>query len=459
MQECAAAFVSFKTRYAAVVASQVLQSSNPMLWVTDLAPEPHDVYWSNLCIPYRQLWFRRIATLLASIVFMFLFLIPVTIVQGLTHLDQLQQMLPFLKGILKKTFVNELVTGYLPSVVLMLFMYTVPPTMMLFSAVEGSISRGGRKKSACCKVLYFTIWNVFFVNVLSGSVLSQLNVISSPKGIPIQLGKAIPTQATFFITYVLTSGWASLSSEVVQLFALICNLFNRFIRRSKDIPSKSALSFPYHTEIPKVLLFGLLGFTCSILAPLILPFLLVYFFLGYVVYRNQILNVYISKYESGGQYWPIVHNTTIFSLVLTQIIALGVFGLKRSPVASGFTIPLVICTLLFNEYCRQRFYPTFKSFSAQVLIEMDREDEQCGRMDEIHQQLNSAYCQLSQLTSHDSSKTEETHREHTRCTQDPEDMKPGLAHPTLGRHTIPGIGQVATWLSMYMASQEKNPPK
>ena len=55
-------------------------------------------------------------------------------------------------------------------------------------------------------------------------------------------------------------------------------------------------SFPYHTEVPKVLLFGLLGFTCSVLAPLILPFLLVYFFLGYVVYRNQVrsLRIYFS---------------------------------------------------------------------------------------------------------------------------------------------------------------------
>lgn len=64
--------------------------------------------------------------------------------------------------------------------------------------------------------------------------------------------------------------------------------------------------------------------------------------------------------------WPIVHNTTIFSLVLAQIIALGVFGLKESPVASGFMIPLVILTLLFNEYCRQRFHPLFRNFPAQV---------------------------------------------------------------------------------------------
>lgn len=93
-------------------------------------------------------------------------------------------------------------------------------------------------------------------------------------------------QAGFFMTYVLTSGWASLSFELVQVFALLCNCFTRFILK-KD-PSNETPSFPYHTEIPRVLLFGLLGFTCSILAPIILPILLVYFFLAYLVYRNQV---------------------------------------------------------------------------------------------------------------------------------------------------------------------------
>ncbi|KAK9097098.1 hypothetical protein Sjap_022595 [Stephania japonica] len=423
-KESGAAFVFFKTRYAAIVASHVLQSPNPMLWVTDLAPGPHDVYWSNLWIPYRQLWIRKIATLVAATVFMFLFLIPVTFVQGLSQLDQLQQMLPFLKGLLKKKFVDEVVTGYLPSVILMLFLLSVPPMMMLFSAIEGNISRSGRKRSACCKVLYFLIWNVFFVNVLSGSVISQINAISSPKDIPTQLAKVVPRQATFFMTYVLTSGWVGLSSEVMQLYALICNFFNRYILWKKEVSPDYILSFPYHTEVPKVLLFGLLGFTCSILAPLILPFLLVYYFLGYIVYRNQFLNVYVTKYESGGQFWPIAHNTTIFSLVLSQIIAIGVFGLKRSPIASGFTFPLVILTLLFNEYCRQRFFPIFKSYSAQDFIEMDRQDEASGRMEEIYEQLLSAYCQFS-AASTENFKTQDSVR--SDGNHDSEDMNSGEA--------------------------------
>ncbi|KAG5414696.1 hypothetical protein IGI04_002263 [Brassica rapa subsp. trilocularis] len=321
-QERPAAFVFFKTRYDALVVSEVLQTSNPMLWVTDLAPEPHDVYWRNLNIPYRQLWIRRIATLVGAVAFMFVFLIPVTFIQGLTQLQQLSHAFPFLRGILKEKFINQVITGYLPSVILILFFYAVPPLMM------------------------------------------QLNVFSSVRDIPAQLARAVPTQAGFFTTYCFTSGWASLACEIMQPMALIWNLVAKAVSKNKD-ESYETLRFPYHTEIPRLLLFGLLGFTNSVIAPLILPFLLIYFFLAYLIYKNQILNVYITKYESGGQYWPIFHNTTIFSLLLTQIIALGFFGLKLSTVASGFTIPLILLTLLFSEYCRHRFAPIFHKHPAQ----------------------------------------------------------------------------------------------
>nr|XP_010943525.1 CSC1-like protein RXW8 isoform X2 [Elaeis guineensis] len=358
-KECSAAFVFFRTRYAANVASQVLQTSNPMLWVTDLAPEPHDVYWSNLWLPYRQLWIRRIGTLLGSIVFMFLFLVPVTFVQGLSQLDQLQQVFPFLKGILKKTFVSQLVTGYLPSVILQLFLYTVPPTMMLFSALEGPISHSGRKKSACLKVLYFTIWNVFFVNVLSGSIISQLSVISSPKEIPTQLAKAVP---------------------------------------------------------------------------------------------RQILNVYCAKYETGGLMWPTMHNTTVFSLVLAQIIALGVFGIKESSVAAGFTIVLVILTLLFNEYCRQRFHPIFESFSAQDLIEMDTEDEQSRRMEEIHRQLHPAYCQFPPHTQ-DVCDVEVEGSSEVDSKDSSRGMENDFSHPTLPGLPVSRLRRAVSLLSVLINLQ------
>nr|CAB3493407.1 unnamed protein product [Digitaria exilis] len=201
-------------------------------------------------------------------------------------------------------------------------------------------------------------------------------------------------KATFFITYVLTSGWASLCSEILQVYNLVYNFFSKCICCCQQ-NSEYVYSFPYHTEVPKVLMFNLLGFAFAIMAPLILPFLLVYFCLGYLVYRNQILNVYYPKYEMGGKLWPIMHNTIVFSLVLMQVIALGVFTIKKSPVASGFTILLLVGTILFNEYCRHRFSRIFEAYSAQDVIELDRDDEQSGRMQEIHQHLQDAYSQTT----------------------------------------------------------------
>ncbi|XP_073019593.1 CSC1-like protein RXW8 isoform X1 [Primulina eburnea] len=398
-KECGAALVFFRTRYAALVASEVLQAPNPMSWVTDSAPEPRDVYWSNLCVPYRLLWIRKIAVLVASILFVIFFLIPVVFTQSLVHFEKLKKIFPFLRDIGQRKFVEQVITGYLPSVIFMIFLYFVPPLMMVFSTLEGSISRSSRKRSTCIKVTYFVIWNVFFANILTETAIDHYQIsimkLGDPKNIPNLLAKAVPSSATFFMTYVLTSGWASLSVELIQPFPLVCNLFYRFILQNKDETTYGTYTFPYHTEVPRVLLFGLLGFTCSTLAPLILPFLLVYFVLAYFVYRNQILNVYVTKYQTGGLYWPVVHNTTIFSLVLTQIIALGVFGIKESSVALSFTIPLIVCTLLFNEYCRQRFHPVFRKTPAKIIIEMDRQDEHCGRMEEIHQKLQSSYCQFA----------------------------------------------------------------
>ncbi|TMW97221.1 hypothetical protein EJD97_005955 [Solanum chilense] len=424
-KESAAALVFFRNRYAALVASQGLQSLNPMSWVTDLAPEPDDMYWSNICVPYRLLWIRKIALLVASILFVAFFLVPVSLTQSLVHLDKLQKTFPFLRGFLKRGGVTQLVTGYLPSVVLILFSYIVPPLMMLFSKMEGSISRSGRKRSACIKVLYFFIWNVFFCNIVSGSVIDRFNRIF--KDVNNLLSTAVPSTATFFMTYVLTSGWASLSVELLQPFGLICRLFSRFIMRNTDASCYGTLTFPYHTEVPRILLFGLFGFAYAILAPLILPFLVVYYSIAYLVYRNQILNVYVTKYQTGGTYWPIVHNTTIFSMVLMQIIALAVFGFKKSSSTSSFTIPLIICTLLFHEYCRQRFEPLFKDPPAPILIDMDRQDEVHGRMKEMYQQLTSAYCQfkstLFSLGKATPGNDEENMSIHT--VQDIEDVNPG----------------------------------
>lgn len=281
--------VFFRSRYDALVVAHTIQSADPMLWVTELAPEPRDVYWQNLCVPYNLLWIRKISVFIASIVFSVLFLLPTTFVQGLTKIQHLQYAFPFLKRVSDRSYIN-LITGYLPSLVLTVFLTVVPPLMMLFSTLEGAVSRSTRKRSACVKVLIFMFWNVYFSNILSGSWIERMGklTVTSPKDLATLLAELIPRQASFFMTYVMTSGWSGLSCELLQPVPLIGNwLFKCVLMKEEDFVRP--VTFSFHTEVTRVLLFGLLGFTFCILAPLILPFLLVYFCFAFLVYRNQVI--------------------------------------------------------------------------------------------------------------------------------------------------------------------------
>ena len=93
-----------------------------------------------------------------------------------------------------RTFVNQVITGYLPSLILQLFLKIVPPIMEFLSSIQGYICHSDIEKSACNKVLWFTIWNIFFATVFSGSVLYQVSIFLDPKTIPARLAVAVPAQ-------------------------------------------------------------------------------------------------------------------------------------------------------------------------------------------------------------------------------------------------------------------------
>ncbi|KAK2636143.1 hypothetical protein Ddye_030935 [Dipteronia dyeriana] len=387
--EIRAAFVSFNSRYGAAIAFHMQQSTNPTNWIAEQAPEPDDVFWPFFSTSFIKKWIYKLVVVVACILLTILFLIPVVLVQGLTNLSQLEIWFPILKGILTITFVSQVITGYLPSLILQLFLKIAPPVMEFLSSIQGYVSHSEIEKSACNKVLWFSIWNIFFATVFSGSVLYQINIFLDPKNIPGKLAVAVPAQASFFIAYVVTSGWTSTSSELFQIIPLICSLIKRPFSKSTD--DFQVPYMQYHREIPRILLFALLGITYFFLAPLILPFLLVYLCLAYIIYRNQFINVYEAKFETAGKFWPIVHNSMIFSLVLMQVIALGIFALKKVSLASTLTAPLIVLTLLFNEYCRKRFLPNFFAYSAEALIKKDRGDQGDATMGEFFEMLTTAY--------------------------------------------------------------------
>lgn len=165
--------------------------------------------------------------------------------------------------------------------------------------------------------------------------------------------------------------------------------------------------FSYHTSVPADLLILIVTLCYSVIAPMILVFSFLYFFIGWLVTRNsvrspsrllpktnlatlckaiasrrmrcpddiltltcvvgdlQALKVQVPEWESNGRMWPHIHNRFLGSLLVSQITALGYFAVQQFPY-TVFLIFLPILTFGFYVYCKRNFYPSFAVVSLYV---------------------------------------------------------------------------------------------
>ncbi|KFK34689.1 hypothetical protein AALP_AA5G178800 [Arabis alpina] len=383
-KELPVAFVTFKSRRSAALAAQTQQHSNPLELITEMAPEPRDVSWRNLAIPQKILPLNKIGVILAAALLTIFFAIPVTAVQGIAKYEKLKKWFPpamvieFIPGL------SSVVTGYLPSAILKGFMYIIPYAMLGMAYLGGSISKSKEEIKACNMVFYFLMGNVFFLSLISGSLLDEIGAyLTHPRDIPSHLAAAVSAQAEFFMTYILTDGLSGFSLEILQLGLIILDIIRSYTYGRGKERTPYLFSFPYFRVIPTVSLSIMIGMIYAVVAPLMLPFLVGYFCFGYIVYFNQMEDVYETTYDTCGRFWPFIHHYIFVSIILMQITMVGLFGLKSKPSAAIATIPLILITIAYNEYCKIRFLPSFKNFPIQTAVEIDEEDEKNGEM-EVH---------------------------------------------------------------------------
>ncbi|MBA0646430.1 hypothetical protein Goklo_014399 [Gossypium klotzschianum] len=95
------AFVSFKLRWGAAVCAQTQQSKNPTQWLANWAPEPRDIYWQNLAIPFLSLTIRKLIISLSVFALVFFYMILIAFVQYLANLEGLERVAPFLRPVIE----------------------------------------------------------------------------------------------------------------------------------------------------------------------------------------------------------------------------------------------------------------------------------------------------------------------------------------------------------------------
>ncbi|XP_059275565.1 CSC1-like protein At1g32090 [Lycium ferocissimum] len=374
-----AAFVSFNSRCGAAVCAQTQQSKNPTLWLTHWAPEPRDVYWNNLSISFFSLSLRKLLISVAVFALVFFYMIPIAFVQSLANLEGLEKVAPFLRPLIEWKVIKSFLQGFLPGLALKIFLFILPAILMFMSKIEGHVALSVLERRTAAKYYYFMLVNVFLGSIVAGTAFQQLHAFlhESATQIPRNIGVSIPMKATFFITYIMVDGWAGIAGEILRLKPLVIfHLKNMFlVKTERDVERAmypGSVDFP--ETLPSLQLYFLLGIVYAVVTPILLPFILVFFAFAYLVYRHQVINVYNQRYESCAAFWPHVHGRIIASLVISQLLLMGLLSTKKAAKSTPFLVVLPLLTLTFHKYCKSRFEPAFRKYPVEEAMEKDSQD-------------------------------------------------------------------------------------
>ncbi|GAB2228714.1 hypothetical protein Droror1_Dr00022837 [Drosera rotundifolia] len=367
-----AAVVFFTSRVTAAAASQSLHARTIDTWTVIDAPEARQIIWSNLTLGYYEREIRQYIVYFVVALTILFYMIPIGFVSAFTTLEQLKKLLPFLKVVVNIKAIATVLEAYLPQLALIVFLALLPSLLFFLSKTEGIPSQSHTVRATSGKYFYFTILNVFIGVTLGGTLFTTLKTVENhPNKIVNLLASSLPSNATFFLTYVALLFFVGYGLQLSRIVPLIIFHLKRKYLCVTEADVKAAWApgdLGYATRVPGDLLVLTIVICYSVIAPLIIPFGVVYFGLGWLVLRNQALKVFVPSYESYGRMWPHLYKRIIAALILYQVTMFGYFIIKKF-VYAALLIPLPIISLIFAFVCQKKFYRFFQTTVLEVVAD------------------------------------------------------------------------------------------
>ncbi|GAA5795702.1 hypothetical protein HPULCUR_001064 [Helicostylum pulchrum] len=370
------AFIEFNEQAAAHMAAQSLMHKESM----QMAPRyiqiaPSDIIWENMNIKSYERMLRRFVSIACTTVIIIFWAVPVVFVQAIANIDELAKILPFL-SIIKELdpAIVGIIQGILPAVALSVLISLVPIIFTIFSTKEGIPQKSFVQLSVLHKFFFFQLIDVVLVSTLSGGALAMAKQIegiaTNPFGIINTLSENLPKASTFFITFVMLQSTNQSGQAMLQLVPYILSyVFPMFATTPRDIynQKKTCPNINLGTLIPAQTVIFVLGLEYGVIAPLILPFVCLFFMLQYFVYLYQFLYVYEIPFETAGRAFPRAIRHIYIGLFISQLTLIGLFGIRSGARGQmGVIIATLVCTAFALYYYDRAFKPLFKYLPISV---------------------------------------------------------------------------------------------
>ncbi|KAJ9085810.1 hypothetical protein DSO57_1010360 [Entomophthora muscae] len=352
-------FITFSSLRTAHVAAQIVSNSWPFALRTNLAPEPRDIFWSNIHLTARETTIRRLFVYIAMVLVIFFYSIPLSIISSALSLPKIVEAFPALADLKTLSpFVWGLLSGFLPTVATITFISVTPYIFTWLSIIQGAKTLGVMERMTVSKHFLFLLINVVLVFTVSNSLWGSFfgKLIKDPSTLFTLLGSSLTKVSPFFINYVMILGIGYFPVQLLQLGPVFFFLFRRMF--SKTPRDFAEILAPVYTDYGWLYGQPLLVFatvmTYSVISPVILIVGTLYFTIGHFVTKYCLLYVYYRNYESGGLLWPLAFRRIMVGIFLFQITLTGQFIMKF-PSLTVAMFPLMGLSVAFFCYIRKAY--------------------------------------------------------------------------------------------------------
>eukprot|EP00292_Cryptomonas_paramecium_P003984 CAMPEP_0113682784 /NCGR_PEP_ID=MMETSP0038_2-20120614/12881_1 /TAXON_ID=2898 /ORGANISM="Cryptomonas paramecium" /LENGTH=727 /DNA_ID=CAMNT_0000601943 /DNA_START=210 /DNA_END=2393 /DNA_ORIENTATION=- /assembly_acc=CAM_ASM_000170 len=382
-----AAFVSFRSIRSATIAKQTVLCVVPFALQATAAPAPKDVCWGNVGIGHRVGQLSSVLASFGTTILCVLWTVPVAFVATFTQIDSLITLLPFLRDASHDFPMLDQVLAQVAPIALIVLSTLLPVALAVFARMEGHVAETAVQASLFSKLTFFKVVQTFFVSAISGSVFAALMQIAADP-VPIILdilGRKLPAQASFFMQLMLVQSFVGMGLELLRpvpcAIAAVRRLLGPNVTPKERAapwmglnPLSSPGPFDQPNSLSSVMLMYVILLAYAVLSPVTCFIMAFCFGVMTITYRNQFINIYDPRSDTGGLMWPRAIQAAVMCLVVAELMVVAVLSFKKAAGPSPLMFPLLVITVLFYRYLGQQHYRVGEQLPLEVCARADTEN-------------------------------------------------------------------------------------
>ncbi|KAL2860611.1 hypothetical protein BJX68DRAFT_225739 [Aspergillus pseudodeflectus] len=381
-------FVSWDKIEHAHAVAYVARNKHPRGTTIRLAPRPHELIWENLPLSKSARKWKTFVMFLWVTALTIVWIAPNALIAiFLSNLSNLGLVWPaFQRSLDANSQVWAAVQGILSPAITSLVYLILPIIFRRLAIQAGDVTKTLREQHVLRHLYSFFVFNNLVVFSLFSAVWTfvaaviELNNKDEDPWQAVKDGqfyqKAVSAMcqvSPFWVTYLLQRNMGA-AIDLVQLVNLLWVWFAKTFMAPtprQTIEWTAPPPFDYASYYNYFLFYATVAVCFATLQPIVLPVTALYFGLDALMKKYMLMYVFVTKNESGGQFWRVLFNRLVFAAILSNVVVALVAKARGTWTMVFCVVPLPFLMLLFKWYCMRQFDHEIKYYNRANLTDAE----------------------------------------------------------------------------------------